>query len=101
MATIRHSKPAKQDLIDIGAYTIRTWSEAQASAYLTELQDCCHLLALNPRLGRSCDDIRLGLRRMSQGKHVILFRQTPGGILVVRILHQSMLPHRHQVDDAH
>jgi toxin ParE1/3/4 len=63
------------------------------------LKDCCQLLADNPALGRQCDEIRPGLRRMKQGKHVVFYRQEPGGILICRILHQSMLPEKQAIDD--
>jgi plasmid stabilization system protein ParE len=53
----------------------------------------------NPALGRSCDEIRPGLRRMEQGRHVILYRVEPGGILISRILHQRMLPEKQDIDD--
>jgi len=66
---------------------------------LTEIEDCFLRLAENPSLGRACDAIRPGLRRIEQGKHVIFYRQHAKGILVSRILHQSMLPTRHPMDD--
>ena len=43
-------------------------------------------------LGRTCDHIRHGLRRMERGEHVIFYRESAGGIRVSRILHQRMLP---------
>ena len=58
------------------------------------------MLADNPALGRFCDDVRPGLRRLEHGKHVVVFyRQERGGVLVSRILHQRMLPDRHAIDD--
>ena len=66
-------------------YTFRTWGEIQTDRYLRQLEDCCQLLADNPALGRQCDEIRLGLRRMKQGKHVVFYRQEPGSMLGCRI----------------
>jgi len=40
-----------------------------------------------------------GLRRMKQGKHVVFYREEPGGILISRILHQSMLPEKQAIDE--
>ena len=85
--------------MEIGSYTLRTWGEAQTIGYLDGLETCCQHLADNPALGRACDDIRPGLRRMEQGQHVVFYRQEPGGIFVSRILHQRMLPERHAIDD--
>jgi len=93
------SRRAEKDLLDIGAYTIEEWGEAQATRYLEEIEACCERLADNPDLGRSCDYVRRGLRRLEHGKHVVFYRREPGGILVSRFLHQSMLPKRHALDD--
>jgi toxin ParE1/3/4 len=104
MARFHFSPRAEADLLSIGDYTLRTWGEAQADRYLAELETCCQMLADNPAdnpmSGRSCDDVRPGLRRMEHGKHVVFYRlQKGGGILVVRILHQRMLPERQTIED--
>jgi toxin ParE1/3/4 len=57
------------------------------------------MLADNPVLGRACDDVRPGLRRMESGRHVVFYREVAAGILISRILHQSMFPEGHAVDD--
>ena len=85
--------------MEIGSYTLGTWGDDQAIRYIDDLEKCCRQLADNPNLGRACDYIRPGLRRMEQGGHVIFYRPEPGGILVSRILHQRMLPERHLMDD--
>ncbi|HZL68493.1 MAG TPA: type II toxin-antitoxin system RelE/ParE family toxin [Candidatus Limnocylindrales bacterium] len=100
MAGFRFSRRAEADLLSIADYTLRTWGEAQADRYIGELETCCQMLADNPALGRPCDDIRPGLRRMEHGKHVVFYRlQKPGGTLVVRILHQRMLPEKRAIED--
>jgi toxin ParE1/3/4 len=83
---------AKEDLLGIGDYTVRTWSEAQAVRYLGSLEECVEMLARNPALGRKCDWIRSGLLLFEKERHVIFYRKKRNGILIVRILHQSMLP---------
>ena len=99
LAAFRLSRRAEADLLDIGNYTLRTWGEEQAIRYVDELETCCQMLADNPELGRSCDFVRPGLRRMGHGKHIVFYRQELGGILVSRILHQRMLPTRHNFED--
>ena len=96
MAVCRFSRRAEADLLAIGVYTLRKGGKAQATRYLDELESCCQMLADNPGLGRACDDIRPGLRRMERGRHIIFYRQNARGILVSRILHQRMLPARHR-----
>lgn len=99
MAAFRFSRRAEADLVDIGAYTVRTWDEAQAERYLGQLEACCQRLADSPEFGRSCDDVRPGLRRIEVGKHVVFYRQDQEGIFVVRILHERMMPEHHVLDD--
>ena len=99
MPTVRFSRCAEKDLLEIGGYTLRTWGEDQAARYLDDLETCCEALAVNPALGRACDDIRPALRRIECGRHVVFYRLETGGILISRILHQSMLPQRHVMED--
>ena len=98
MAACRFSRRAEADLLSIGAYTLRTWGEDQTIRYLDDLDACCRMLADNPALGRACDEVRPGLRRMERGLHVVFYRENAEGILVSRILH-LMLTDRHAIDD--
>jgi toxin ParE1/3/4 len=86
--------------MDIGAYTLNAWGEDQTICYIDGLETCCQQLADNPELGRLCDHIRPGLRRMEHPRHVVFYRIEAGGILVSRILHQRMLPERHRIDEG-
>jgi toxin ParE1/3/4 len=99
VAVCRLSRLAELDLLNVGAYTLRTWGKDQTIRYLDGLEACCQELADNPASGRACDHIRPGLRRMEQGKHVVFFRREGRGIIVSRILHDRMLPERHTIDD--
>ena len=99
MARFRFSHRAEADLFNIGLYTFRTWGDIQTDRYIRQLEDCCQLLADNPALGRKYDEIRPGLRRMKQGKHIVFYREESGGILICRILHQSMLPEKQAIED--
>jgi toxin ParE1/3/4 len=98
VAAFRFSRRAEADLLSIGDYTIRTRGKAQAARYLGELELCCKTLSDNPPLGRLCDEVRPGLRRLEHGKHVVFYRQERDGILVSRILHQRMLPELHSIE---
>lgn len=100
MAIYRLTPQAEEDLSGIAAYTLRTWGEAQALWYIGEIEECCRRLADNPALGRGCDDIRPGLRRMESNRHVVFYRKVAGGVLVSRILHQRMLPENYVGDAA-
>jgi len=99
MAAFRFTRRAESDLLGIGHHTLRTWGAAQAARYLGELEICCQSLADNLSLGRLCEYIRPGLHRFEHGMHVIFYRRDRGGILISRILHQSMLPEKHSLTD--
>jgi len=81
---------AKADLRSIGRYTQATWGREQRNIYLTRLDACFHLLAREPERGRACDVIRPGYRKYYVGRHLIFYRQSPGGIEIIRILHDRM-----------
>ncbi len=99
MATFRLSRLAEADLLDIANYTLRAWGQDQAIRYVDDLEACCRKLADNPELGRACDHVRPGLRRMEHARHVLFYRIAAEGIVVSRILHQRMLPERHSIDE--
>ena len=85
-------------MFNIALYTFRTWGQTQPTVTFGSLKIVANSLP-NPALGRPCDEIRPGLRRMKQGKHVVFYREEPGGILISRILHQRMLPENQAIED--
>jgi toxin ParE1/3/4 len=99
MATYRLSARAEADLIDIGDYTLNNWGADQALRYLNALEACCESLVARPEMGRACEHVRPGLRRMECGRHVVFYRIESGGIMVSRILHQRMLAKRHSIEE--
>jgi toxin ParE1/3/4 len=55
-----------------------------------ELHDTVQSLAEFPEMGADADFIRSGSRRMNAGSHVVFYRRTEAGILILRVLHQNM-----------
>jgi toxin ParE1/3/4 len=94
MPSFRFSARARTDLRDIAAYTLKQWGETQCGRYLSELEACCQWLAENPKLGSVYPNLP-GYWRRPQGKHVVFYRPEATGILVVRVLHERMLPENH------
>jgi toxin ParE1/3/4 len=95
MAVYRFTRRAEADFLDIGEYSRRTWGDEQCARYLGQLEDCCQRLADHRTLGRPCDKLGPGVRRGEQGRHVVFYRREGDDILVLRILHERMLPKRH------
>lgn len=90
------SRLAERDLNEIANYTRDRWGIRQAGRYMEELRTFCRQLAETPAIGRPCEAVRPGLRRMEGGRHVIFYRLHPDGIVISRILHQKMLPDLHE-----
>jgi len=89
---VRISVEAEADIDRIADYTTNTWGWRQTDEYLAKLEEGFDLLAQNPGIGRPCDSLRTGLRRFEVGRHVVFYLPEPEGVLVVRVLHQQMLP---------
>jgi toxin ParE1/3/4 len=62
----------------------------QAKNYIQTMEQHFLLLSDNVGLGREAEELSDGLRRFSYGSHIIFYLTIPKGILVVRVLHQSM-----------
>lgn len=92
MPAYRLSALARLDLIEIADSTLDTWGEEQALSYHDGLEKCFERLASMPEMGRPCDRIRPGYRRIEYQKHVIFYRIDQEGVFISRILHQRMLP---------
>jgi toxin ParE1/3/4 len=85
------SPAAQADLEQIWDYTHDCWRVDQAEDYLRELQRAVNRIAANPRIGRACDEIRPGYRKLAAGSHTLFYRVTAEDVIdVVRILHQRM-----------
>lgn len=87
------SPAAQADLDQIWDYTCERWSADQVETYVREIQRAIELVADNPLIGRSCEEVRAGYRRHTVGSHTLHYRLGAGGddlVDVVRILHKHM-----------
>jgi toxin ParE1/3/4 len=92
MPHMRISVEAESDIERIAAYSTVTWGWRRSDKYLAKLEDCFDLLSGNPAIGRPCASIQEGLRRFEISKHVVFYLPEADGILIVRVLHEQMLP---------
>jgi len=100
LAEYRLSQVARLDLFEIADYTVDTWGMEQANRYLDGLDQCFKRLVENSEMGRPCNQIRPGYRRIDYEKHVVFYRIDEVGVFISRVLHQRMLPSRHLIEDA-
>ena len=96
MSGVVLSPKAKADLSDVWDYTYSEWGVDQAEKYIRELwvtvQEQTRDLTKSVDIG----DVRKGYRKVRSGSHVIFFKVTRDGVVVVvRILHQKMDFDRH------
>ncbi|HMR47648.1 MAG TPA: type II toxin-antitoxin system RelE/ParE family toxin [Arachnia sp.] len=95
MTNYRLTRAAQRDLSSIWDFTEERWGLRQAENYVNEIRAAIERVAVDPRRGRACDDIREGYRRYGIGSHLIFYVESAAGVDVVRILHQRMDPTRH------
>lgn len=101
MKSLKVRQAAEDDLVEIGVRSQKDWGKAQTLRYMAQLDEKMHLIGANPGLGRACDEVRPGLRRMVAGGHVIFYRvDDDGDAEIVRVLHARMDPVRHVDDDV-
>lgn len=77
---------ARSDAVDLWRW-IAADSPRAANRLFERLDEVAALLAENPLLGRSRDDLAAGLRSMPVGPCVIFYRPTDAGVDIVRVLH--------------
>ncbi len=86
---------AQTHLLKIKHYTVENYSELQWRKYKDTLLLGFQMLADNPDLGKSCDDIYPNGFYFPIGKHTAYFTKENNYILIVAVLSQSQLPQNH------
>ena len=85
MAVFRKTAQAEEDLIDIWLY-IANDNLAAADNLLDTFEEKGRLLAENPKLGQARPDIAENFHHLPVGRYLILYREIPGGIELVRVV---------------
>ncbi len=89
------TEEASRDVEGILEYSVKNFGVVQTEHYFAALKECIELIADNPQIGHSAEDILHGYLRFPHESHVIFYKIFPSSILVVRILHECMDPNRH------
>ena len=92
MTGYRLTRQADRNLGEIYLYAAEQFGICQADKYADELEHVFDLLAAHPLMGRPADKIRAGLRRHEHAGHVIFYRPTGEGVLIVTLIHRRMRP---------
>ena len=100
MAAYRLTPKAADDLDGIHEYTITNFGLEQARDYLNNLHRRFGDLAERPALGRRADRLAPELRRYPYRSRVVFYVPETEGVLIVRVLHESMDAPRHLVSTS-
>ena len=84
------SDRADSDLKEIYKYSYVSHGEAQADRYYDGLIARLEFLAETPQIARERRDLKPPVRVHPHGRHLIVYQDREGHILIVRVLHQSM-----------
>lgn len=95
MSRVYYTRDAERDVDHIAEYTVAQWGEEQCAQYIDLLEQTCEvIIPQNARYGRPVPQ-RPQLQRWRCERHVVYYRRVRGGIEIVRILHERMLPLNH------
>jgi len=100
LSAYRLSNKALEDLLVIISYTLDRWGIEQAQKYRDAFYEGCELIGKTPGIGRTCDPLGRGLRRLEQGRHIVFYRLVGDKVVISRILHQRVLPLREYFIDG-
>jgi toxin ParE1/3/4 len=68
---------------------------SKAAAYVARIKTSVEAAAMEPKSGATCDNIRIGYRKLRTGSHVRFYRIAGDGIGIMRVLHERMDFGRH------
>ncbi len=85
MASYRRTAKAEADLEDIYLYIAQD-NPTAAHKLLSAIDRKANLLAENPLLGQARPEIAAGLRHFPVGRYLLLYREIPDGIELVRVI---------------
>jgi toxin ParE1/3/4 len=88
MGRVKRRPQAVDDILEIWLF-IAEDSIPAADRWIDQLDEAFSLWATQPRMGRTRDELALGLRSMPFGRYVVFYEPLADGIDVVRVLHSS------------
>jgi toxin ParE1/3/4 len=86
VSRVRFAKRAREDLLDIWLHVARGGSESVADRIVDRIEARCRQLKDHPRLGPERPEISEGARSLLIERWLALYRLTPDGVQIVRIL---------------
>lgn len=81
------SSDADHDMNDIFDYSIEEFGRKQAFDYAAKLHALFLKLTEQPEIGRRRNEIKIGLRSIPVGEHIVFYRILKNKIRILRVLH--------------
>src|SRR5512134_2333378 len=88
MAQLTITSHARADLQEIHSHIAKDNPEA-ARRFVERLRTKARQLAETPGIGRIREDLRPHLFSFPVGQYLLFYREQPGGIVLVRVIHGS------------
>lgn len=95
MSKFKITEDAQEDLVGIRQYTLENWGSTQSQKYLEELKQKLLLIAENPLIGKTREDIGKKICSFSHGSHMLYYTLVRKQIVLFAVLHTSMIPENH------
>ena len=73
--TFELTNAAKADLKNIALYTQKEWGREQRNLYIKQFDNAFHMLTDTPLVGKACDNIKTGYKKLPIGSHVIFYKK--------------------------
>lgn len=86
MAYFIRTERAEEDLIEIWLFIAQDKPGA-ADKLVDKIEETCSQLAESPGIGTARPDLAPELRYAVVGQYLILYREVPGGVEIVRVVH--------------
>ena len=95
MKKVYLSKNARIDLIEIKDYTTYRWGKEKAETYIRSIYLVSDKIAQKELPGKDREEIAPETKSYHVGRHMLFYRETSDGIVIARVLHDSMDFKRH------
>jgi toxin ParE1/3/4 len=86
VALFTRSHRAEEDLIEIWTFIAQD-NVGAAERLLDRIDEACGQLAEHPLMGPARPDLAAELRYFIVGSYLILYREAPAGVEIVRVVH--------------
>lgn len=88
-------RSAKEDIKEIGRYTLSKFGVSQRDKYLCGLASHFEKIAKKPKMFKQRNDIKAGLYCSSFEQHLIFYKTERNYVDILAVLHKRMLPENH------